>query len=527
MSDPSAPDHDDDARPLIRGRGMAHAVLSFGSTVVLGLLGAVLISRLYGVAVVGEFALASAPYVLVSQFSNLGEQYALIHRLSTERPDSSTSASLFSVVFAFSTGITLLSAAVAAPVAVLLLRGPADQPDLVGPALVLIAAYVLGANPAWNIDMLQTAFRSTGALLVGRFFDVGFLLLTSVVLAFVRERTTETLVLSTVITFTFTLLLRIAMARRVLTGRPTRASLREAVRELPALVRFGMPIVPGAVAQALTGQAGLWLISAVRSVTVLGAYSRANNLSGRLQEAGYRLSEVMLPGLSQACRGGDYAGAAASFSWWRRLVALGLGAACAPAAGAAVGLLAVFGPGFSTAALPLAIMLVGYATVVLSLVHSSLLLALERPGVVSRMVLLRCAVALALVGPLTLALGATGAALALTAGFLVEFAVILRRTDRELRPTGATISSLPWGRLVVSLVLSAGTARLVDVALEGVLGTLAALLAGLAVFAGVAIATGQVQRSELQEGVRRVSGRGRSVAAAGGPPEPPPARSSP
>jgi hypothetical protein len=256
-------------------------------------------------------------------------------------------------------------------------------------------------------------------------------------------------------------------------------------------------------------------------VTVLGAYSRASNLSGRLQEAGYRLSEVMLPGLSQACRGGDYAGAAASFSWWRRLVALGLGAACAPAAGAAVGLLAVFGPGFSTAALPLAIMLVGYATVVLSLVHSSLLLALERPGVVSRMVLLRCAVALALVGPLTLALGATGAALALTAGFLVEFAVILRRTDRELRPTGAAVSSLPWGRLVVALVLSAGTARLVDVALEGVLGTLAALLAGLAVFAGVAIATGQVQRSELQEGVRRVSGRGRSVAAAGGPPEPP------
>lgn len=493
--------------PRGRGRGMPDAALSFSTSLVLGLISAVVISRLYGVESIGEFALVSAPYVLVTQFSNVGEQVALVRILSNESPASARSASMFTVVLGFSTALTVLAALIAAPIATVLLRGPADQPDLVAPALVLLATYVAFGNVSWNCDMVQSAFRGTRALLVTRFFDLLLLLALSVVLALVREPDTEALVLATVITLGCTLLLRLYYLRQVLTGRPTRPALRAALRELPSLLRFGVKIVPGVLAQAVTAQAGLWIISAVRAVDVLGAYSRANNLANRLGEAGFRLGEVLLPFLSHAVLKGDYEGACWRFSRWRLLVLLGLLVVVAPLAGAAEGALSVFGPGFSQAWVVLGLLLLAYGASVINSMHIQFLLALGLPSLVSQLMLARAGATLALTAPLTIWYGAAGAALAILVGFLVELAMTLVLTERRLAEHGAGNAALPWFTIIGAGAAGWGLARAVDLALPGFPGAVAAGVCGLAACAAIVMLRGVVSPDDLRGLTRTLRSR--------------------
>src|SRR4051794_29601575 len=67
------------ARPVLRNepkapfgsRGMRDAALSFCASLVIGVVSAVIVSRLYGVEVIGEFALVCAPFAMVMSFSNV------------------------------------------------------------------------------------------------------------------------------------------------------------------------------------------------------------------------------------------------------------------------------------------------------------------------------------------------------------------------------------------------------------------------------------------------------------------------
>ena len=486
---------------------MPDAVLSFSSNLVLGLLSAVVVSRLYGVAAIGEFALISAPYVLVSQFSSVGEQVALVRTLASESAASARATSVFLVVLGFSTALTVVAAAIAAPIAVLLLRGPAGQSELVAPALILLATYVVFGNVAWNCDMAQTAFRGTRALLISRFLDVTLLLLLSVVLALTGRADSGGLVLATVVSLGSTLLLRLYLLRTVLTVPPSRAALRDAVRELPELLRFGIKIVPGALAQAATAQAGIWIISAVRTVDVVGAYSRANNLATRLGDAGLRLGEVILPSLSQSVHEGDYAGASARFSRWQRVIVLGLLAAVAPLAGAAEGVLGIFGPGFSSAWLVLGLLLFAYGAGIVNAIQVQFLFALGHPGQVSQLMLGRAAMTLVLTAPLTFFYGATGAAAALLGGFLLELLLALRVLQRRLRPHEAEITPLPWVSLGLATAGAWVSARLVDRALVGLPGAAVAVAAGIAAYAVVVLARRLVTVAELRALAAGLGGR--------------------
>ena len=65
--------------------GVAFSVLSFGSIAVLSLVTAVVTARIYGIQVMGEFALAFAPTGIVWVLSSVREQPALVRALAPAR----------------------------------------------------------------------------------------------------------------------------------------------------------------------------------------------------------------------------------------------------------------------------------------------------------------------------------------------------------------------------------------------------------------------------------------------------------
>ena len=82
------------------GAGLSLGGLSFLVTLAVGLVSSIVIARIYGVRIVGEFALASAPMLAAWSLSNLRQGPALVRVLSTEPARSAAVTGLFASVFA-------------------------------------------------------------------------------------------------------------------------------------------------------------------------------------------------------------------------------------------------------------------------------------------------------------------------------------------------------------------------------------------------------------------------------------------
>ena len=496
-----APDGPGSDRIPVR-RGLSVAAGSFFFSVFVGLGSSVATSRLYGIDIIGEYALVCAPYLIVSQLSSVNEQVAFVREAaSLPRRDIRLSA-LFRAMVGFSTlltaGVSLLGMVIGA----LLLRGPIGRPDLVLPAGVVLGAYVLFDNMSWNIDSLLSAFRSAGTLFVARASQVLVFLGFAVTFAWWLDSVWG-LVWATVLSFVVPLAVRLAVLSRYVDLRVSAAARRNARGELPAMLRFGLVLLPSHLANGITQQAGTWVVGAVGSVATTGAYSRALGLASKLSEAGYRICEILMPGIVEQRSRGDHTGAVDLLRRTVLMTLVGLTAVVAPAGGAAPGVLRVFGPGFDRGATVLALLLVAYALAVINSVQFQGYLADGLPGKVTRLTLLRALAVVALMWPLAVHFGAAGVAAAYVAGQVLGFLLI----DRSMaihEGTGRTFLGL---RAVVGVTAAyaAGfiSARAVVTASPGMPMTAVALVAGTAAALSVLVMARLVQLEELDRIRRR------------------------
>src|SRR3954469_16444263 len=119
--------HDDHPAPRHRRpsftEGAAFGVLSFGSIVVIGFATAILTARLYGIHVMGQFALATAPTNAVWFLSTVREQPALVRQIIPLPARSPKITGLWLAVFGFSFTLTLAVSLLVLGVSTLLFRG--------------------------------------------------------------------------------------------------------------------------------------------------------------------------------------------------------------------------------------------------------------------------------------------------------------------------------------------------------------------------------------------------------------------
>jgi O-antigen/teichoic acid export membrane protein len=411
--------HRDEQRTLASGIRVAGA--GSGANIVLGVASALVVSRLYGPVVLGQFTLAYAAVALVSQLSSISERAALVRVLALKEPRSEDGSGLALATFAMSVAITIAVAAVVAVGSTLFLSHAADQPTVVGPMLALVAGYVVFDNTAWNLEGVLSAHRAAGALVAGRLVYSVVLFACSVLFAMV-DRGVWALAAASLVASVAAVASRVHDVRPYLAFRVPRAAFVEGVRQLPDIARFGLRVLPGSLAHGLTNQVSTWVMGAIAPIATVGAFARAQSITVRLSDVNYRLASVLYPSfVREADRGHERAFVAIVVRTLRTTFAPFLVATCA-AAGASHTILLLFGEGFVAAQGALALLLLAGAAALGDMIVGEALTAKGRPHLASIGSVAGMVVVVAGVVPLTKTFGATGAGAAMLAGTTVALA---------------------------------------------------------------------------------------------------------
>ena len=469
-------------------RGMSFAAASFGINGVLGLVGAVITSRLYGVDVMGQYALVIAPWLMLIQLSSVAERVALVREIAGLPARSPRVTGVFVPVLGFSVLLTVLMSIPVMLVAAAIFRGPANQPQLVLPALIVVIAYILLDNTSANFDAIFSAFRSGRDLFVGRIvqivaFPVFALLLVS------WEKTVRSLTIATVVAMLLSMVVRVVMVRAYLTVKASGTAIRQGLRDLPGLLLFGLKVVPGQLIGGFVDQTATWVLGAVAPISVVGSWSRAFQLSQRMNEAGYRICEILYPTLVQRHREGDVEGFGRALARTIRFSSILMFVIAAVVGGAANGVLSIFGPGFQEAAGAFAVLLFLFAVAVIAMAFGQGVLAAGHPHQLTVTAVIRSVLALGLMVPGAIYGGALGAALGLLISTAIEVVIlvwlIVHYVGRH---------SLPGTRFIVALTTAtaAGFAvsRVIDIATPRFLGVILSLVLGTVAFGGIVFGWG-------------------------------------
>lgn len=478
--------------------GFAFGILSFLATAIFGVVSAIVTARLYGVHIIGQFALAFAPVSALWVLSTAKEQAALIKEITGLPPRHPRITQLFAAVLTFSSGLTAVMSALAAVVSSLVFRGPLHHPELVTPTLVSLAGYAIVTNTGWNIDSIFSAFVAGRQLFWVRLHETLSFLVIAIAIG-LAWHSIWGLVIGTIGGSLTALAHRVVVVRHFVNARLSGKEYREGLRVLPSLLRFGLKITPGGIAQGVSGQAGVWAIGAVAPVALVGAYSRAETIPTRLQQVNTRIVEVLYPTLVGRRATGDGEGFDRALIDSIRYALVGMLLLAAVCGGAAHSILDVFGPGFSRAAPAMTLLSAYPALASIAIAQSQALYAVDRPGLTSIMAMARLAVTILLTVALTPRIGITGPAIALLIGFVVQIVwgtiALLPFLSRPLR-----VSWPLRERLVLVVAYTAGfiAATAVEHAVPSTGGLIPSLLAGTAAYAVVFFASGAFNARDRQ-----------------------------
>ncbi len=457
--------------------------LSFVVSGVLALGSSVLTARIYGITVIGEFALAYAPTGAVWFLSSVREQPALIRMLAPLAPRSPRVTGLFVPVFIFSSGLTLIASCVAAGATYLLFNGPIDHPGLFAPAVVSLIGYLLFTNPSWNIDGVLCAFRAGRDLFWIRTHQMAAYLALAALGSLVMP-TVWGLILATAASWVTSLVHRMVVSPKWMRWSVPRDEIRSGFSALPEILRFGIKVTPGALATGVCDQVGTWVLGAFGSLAAVGAWNRAWALSQRFVELNYRLAEMVFPTLVERHEGEDKLGFDRALVDSLRYVAAAMMLPAAVGGGAAIGIMDLFGPGFSRAAPALALVLVVPAIATMSTIQADALMAVGRPLATTVLAGARLAATVPLTIVLTLTMGVTGTALGVVVGVTVQLAVQVGVLRAHLsQPMLALWPVRQLAALVIAYGAGFGLAHLLNSLLPGVGGLVVSMAAGTLAYA--------------------------------------------
>ncbi len=512
------------AAPRPRGKrgsyraGFVFGSLNFSATVVIGFLSTIVTARIYGVDVIGEYALVWAPVAALWVLSTVKEQQALIKEITKLSPRHPRVTQLFSAVFTFSTGLTVTVAVLDAIVCWFVFPGPLDAAHLLAPALVSIAGYTLVTNTGWNIDSVLSSFVAGRQLFWVRLNESVSFIVLAVGLG-LAWHSVWGLVIAMIGASSSALVHRIVVVRPFLRSRLTREEYRQGMRVLPDLLRFGLRAAPGQIAQGISQQGGVWAIGMVAPVAVVGAYSRALVIPRSVQQASMRITEVLYPTLVGRHSDGDRHGFDRALIDSIRYEVIGMLALAAALGGAARSVLNIFGPGFAAAAPALALLALFPAMASVTVAQTQALWAVDKPGLTSLIAFVRLLLTVVLLVWLTPSLGVVGPAIAMLAGY----AVVLALSGLALRPFLARRLRHTWSlreRLAVALAYAAGfaAAHATEQLVPTVSGMPLCMAAGAAAFVPVFLLCGGFNdRDRDRLAALRARFRARRQAEAGDP----------
>jgi O-antigen/teichoic acid export membrane protein len=470
--------------------GFVFGTLGFFAMVAVGVVSMIVTARLYGVQIIGQFALVTASVAALWLLSSVKEQEALIKEITGLPPRHPRVTQLFAVVFTFSTSLTVVVALLDATVCWFVFRGPLDAPALIGPVFASIAGYAIVTNTGWNIDSILAAFVAGRQIFWVRLHEVLSFIVIAMAVGFVW-RSVWGLVIATIGGSLTSLVQRMISVRPFVRAHLSWGEYRIGLRVLPDLLRFGLKATPGQIAQGISQQGGMWAVGTVAPVAVVGAYGRAYTIPQRIQQSSNRISEVLYPTLVGRHATGDGHGFDRALIDSIRYEVVGMLLIAAAIGGAAHSVLDLFGPGFGRAATALALLALFPALASITLTQTQALWATNRPGRTSVIAAMRLVITMTLLVVLTPSIGIVGPAIALLAGYLA----VIVLSGIALRPSLARPLRATWPlreRFALGAAYAAGfaAAHVTEHAMPSTAGLLLCFLAGAVVYAVVFLVCG-------------------------------------
>jgi O-antigen/teichoic acid export membrane protein len=478
--------------------GFLFGSLSFVAVAALGVVSTIVTARVYGVRIIGQYAIVWAPVGALWVLSSVKEQQALIREITSLAPRDPRVTELFSAVFTFSLALTLTMSALAAAICWFVFRGPLHASGLTTPAFVTIAGYALIMNTGWNIDSILSAFVAGRQIFWVRVHEVVSFMAIALAVGLVW-RSVWGLVIGIVGASLTSLVHRAIVVRPFVSARLTRAGYRRGLQVLPELLRFGLKATPGAIAQGISQQGGVWALGTIAPLTLVGAYSRAQTIPQRLQTASNRITEVLYPTLVGRHSTGDRDGFDRALIDSIRYETAGMLLIAAAIGGAAHAVLGLFGPGFGRASTALVLLILFPVLASITLTQTQALWAVDRPGRTSVIALVRLLVTVVLLVLLTPPLGIVGPALALLAGYLVV--VVLNGISLRsslARPLRATWPLRQRLALPVAYATGFGAAYGLSNVLPGTLALPLDLAVGVLAYSVAFVACGAVNQRDRE-----------------------------
>lgn len=494
-----------DSRPSLSER-FGFAGLSFGAAILLSVVTSVVMARVYGITVVGQWALAAAPVGALWFLSTVREQPALIRAITPLSARDPRVSGLFTAVFAFSTALTLVTSVIVMVAAYFLYKGPIGQPDLFVPALVNTAGYVVLTNWSWNFDSVFAAFGDGRQLYWIRLHQQLVFVAMLVALSFVLP-TVWGPVVATIASWTTPLLHRLVTVRRWMRLGAARSDVVAGFKALPGLLKFGLKLTPGSIAVGVSGEVGTWVLGTLGSVQAVGAYNRAWTLSRRVQQFNWRIAEMLFPALVERRANGDREGFDRVLIDSIRYVFVLLLLPAAAVGGAADEIMRVFGPGFVRAGPVLALTVVNPALATLTTLQGVALMAADRPLSTTYAQVAGVVATVVSTVALTLWLGITGTAV----GVLVGPSVVIVCMGMALRHDLSTplLRLWPLRNMLAAVGAYAGgfaAARLLASAVPYPGGIVAGVAGGALAYLLVFVAAGGMTQGDWSR-LRRIRRR--------------------
>ncbi|HWM08795.1 MAG TPA: oligosaccharide flippase family protein [Solirubrobacteraceae bacterium] len=488
--------------------GLKYSLYDTLTSLALGLVSAIVTARVFGAEVIGAFALASLLTGSLHMVSNVREQGGLVRELTRHAARAPESRALLLLVLGFSVALTLAVLIPFGALSVWLLREVFDQPDLVGPFAVLVAAYLLLDNTSFNLDAPLVAYRDGRSLWIVRTAITATMIIGALGCAVAGEKSLWALVLITVAASAVGVVLRVLAVRRLTGLRSSRRAIAGVRDRLRPIVWFGIRQAPLNYTETAIEYTDTAVLGASVPLVSVGAYSRAYTLYRRAGQVPIALSRLYFPTLTALFHRGEHDAMLRVHRLSTRYLTLLLLPAATWLAASAPAVLDIFGPGFDAGATALSILIFAIVLDGYGRMAGGYLAAFDRPGIVSIVSLgtavLNVALCLALIPSLEL----TGAALANVAGWLfMAVALVVIAARQAGRPAWTLADPGFLLRLVAACAVLAAAA----VALRGApvallwqcLVALPALAAGLVVFRPLSRADeGAVERALDAAGVQ-------------------------
>lgn len=466
-------------------RGVKLANVGIIANFVFGLASAIVTARLFGTEQLGRFALVSAPTILVIQFSSVSEQLGLIQELTKHPRLSPEGSGVFRVVFKMSVLLTFVASAVVLTGSWFYFNSSSSRSDLFAPAALMVAAYIVVDNVSWNLDSVLSAHRAFELQFVARMATVVSLLVLTPLFA-VMGRTVWQLAAATITANAIGLIIRAVKIREYVMLDASSVDVAYGRSKLRGIVKFGLAAMPASVSLVVASQSTVWILGVVGTANALGAFSRAMNLAGRMNEVPFRVAGVYYPSQVRNAHHHDLDAMVRALGDTLRLSFVPLMALAAAAGGASFGVLRVFGNDFASADTALVVLLLASLVFFMDVIVGTTLQAMDEPGVVSRGSVVGMVVTLAVVWPMSDRFGATGAATAIAVGqgvsLALKFVALFDRFEHHLHVRSVVA---PVTSALAATMVGFTVSKVIDTQLSSFVGTALAGMSGIVMFFAV------------------------------------------